>query len=128
VISCDVLLLIMVMHCLHCFQLFIMLFATIVIVLFLSLFKILLYHVVYVVICCCTILSKHGSFILFILLFFVLSTLFNAFVIYCYKSLPCIVDIVAISVSIDDKYCLGYIHVIISNIVIPNCLYCLHCF
>jgi hypothetical protein len=54
------------------------------------------------------------------LLFFVLSTLFNDVVIYCYKSLQCIVDIVAISLNIGDIHCLGYIHVIVSDIFILN--------
>jgi hypothetical protein len=45
------------------------------------------------------------------------------FGIFCFRSLLCIVDIVAISLNIVDKYCLGYIQVIDSNIVVLNCLY-----
>jgi hypothetical protein len=62
------------------------------------------------------------------LLFFVLSTVFNAFVIHFYKSLQCIVNIVVISSNIVHKYCLGYVNDIDCHIVILNSLYCLYSF
>jgi hypothetical protein len=65
---------------------------------------------------------------MFMLLILYYLHFFNTFVINCHKSLQCIVDIVAISLNLVDLCCLGYIHVIISNLVIQNCLHGLHCF
>ncbi len=83
--------------------------------------------------CLCCYVSLYLVFknivdILFMLLLYVLSTLYYTFVIFCYKALPCIVGIVAISLNLVDKYCWGCNHVIVGNNVILNCVYCLHCF
>jgi hypothetical protein len=62
------------------------------------------------------------------LFFFCIVQLFNAFVLYCHKSLQLVMNIVAFSSNNVDKYCLGYVDVIVCHIVILNESYCIYCF